>query len=76
VLKYWGYNDAAAGTLVYYLSTIWTAAVPLIAFLLCYRYFKTETDSTKKLQEKQVAMGFAIPIVTFIVTNMLTYLWV
>ncbi len=72
VLKYWGYNDVAAGTLIYYLSTIWTAAVPLIAFILCYRYYKAETDSNKKLQEKQVAVGFAIPIVTFIITNMLT----
>jgi PAS domain S-box-containing protein len=72
VLKYWGYNDVATGTVVYYLSTIWTAVLPIIAFVLCYRYYQAETDSTKKLQEKQVAVGFAIPIVTFIVTNMLT----
>ncbi len=71
-MKYWGYNDVATGTVVYYLSTIWTAALPTIAFVLCYRYYKAETDSTKKLQEKQVAVGFAIPIVTFIITNMLT----
>ena len=72
VLRYWGFNDIASGSPLYYLSTIWTAALPLIAFIICFRFYRAEKDPTKKQQEKHVTVGFAIPIATFIVTNMLT----
>ncbi len=71
-LKYWGYNDIMSGTPLYYLSTIWASVLPIIAFALCFRYYQASTDTTERSQAKYVAVGFAIPIATFIVTNMLT----
>jgi PAS domain S-box-containing protein len=72
VLRYWGFNDIASGSPIYYLSTIWTAALPVIAFIICFRFYRAEKDPIKKQQGKHVTVGFAIPIATFIVTNMLT----
>ena len=72
VLKYWGYNDVASANLIYYISTVWTAVLPVIALILCFRSYRKETDSIKRLQAKYVTIGFSTPIVTFIITNMLT----
>jgi PAS domain S-box-containing protein len=72
VLKYWGYNDIASGTWIYYTSTIWAAALPILAFTLCFKYYRIAKDSTQRQQRKHIAFGFCIPIATFIGTNMLT----
>ena len=37
VMEYWGYNDVASGTWIYYGSIIWTIALPILAFVLCFR---------------------------------------
>jgi PAS domain S-box-containing protein len=71
-LKYWGYNDIISGTPVYFISAVWTALLPVLAFILCLRYYKKATDPTTRLQAKYVTAGFAIPISTYIVTNVLT----
>src|SRR5665647_3661300 len=39
VQKYWGFNDLASGTLIYYFSTAWTAILPILAFILCFRCY-------------------------------------
>ena len=38
VLEYWGFNDVPSGTWIYYGSIIWTIALPILAFVLCFRY--------------------------------------
>jgi PAS domain S-box-containing protein len=71
IMEYWGYNDTASGTLVYGISTIWSAALPILAFVLCFRYYRRTDEEALKQQRKFVAIGFAVPIVAFVVTNML-----
>jgi len=71
VMKYWGYNDVAAGTWVYVISTIWAAILPILAFVLCFRYYRSTREEAQKQQRKYVTIGFAIPVVAFVVTNML-----
>jgi PAS domain S-box-containing protein len=70
ILKYWGYNDVASGTLIYYISTAWVASLSLIAFTLCFRHYQVATDPIRKIQAKHVTIGFGIPIIAFIATNM------
>jgi len=69
-IEYWGYEDAHASTPIYAVSTIWAAVLPVLAFVLCFRYYRGATDETQKQQRKFVTIGFAIPIFTYIVTNM------
>jgi PAS domain S-box-containing protein len=71
ILEYWGYNDVASGTLVYYGSTIWTIALPILAFVLCFRYYRKAEGSMQRQRRKFVTIGFAIPIAAFISTNMI-----
>jgi PAS domain S-box-containing protein len=71
VVKYWGYNDLPGGTWIYFLSAVWTAVIPVLAFLLCVRYYRNAKDYTQKQSGKLVTIGFAIPIATYILTNVL-----
>ena len=71
IMQYWGYNDTAGGNLVYYTSTLWSAVLPIFAFVLCFRYYRSTDDEDLKKQRKSVTIGFAIPIAAFVVTNML-----
>ena len=71
IMEYWGYNDVASGTLVYYGSIIWTITMPILAFVLCFRYYRKAEDSVQKQRRKYVTIGFAIPITAFISTNMI-----
>ena len=70
VMEYWGYNDVASGTMVYYGSIIWTIAMPILAFVLCFRYYQKAKDTVQRQRRKYVTIGFAIPIAAFISTNM------
>lgn len=71
ILQYWGYEDTSPATLAYNLSTIWVSILPVIALLLCVRfYFKTQ-DEAKKKQSKFITLGFSIPIITYLVTNIM-----
>ena len=70
VMKYWGYNDVASGTWIYYGSIIWTIALPILAFVLCFKYYRKAEDSMQRQRRKYVTIGFAIPIAAFISTNM------
>ncbi len=70
VMEYWGYNDVASGTWIYYGSIIWTIMLPIVAFVLCFRYYRQTNDILQRQRRKYVAIGFAIPIAAFISTNM------
>jgi PAS domain S-box-containing protein len=70
VMKYWGYNDVASQTWVYAISTAWAALLPILAFVLCFRYYRSTEDEVLRQQRKFVAIGFAIPVAAFVVTNM------
>jgi PAS domain-containing protein len=71
IMEYWGYEDISTGTLVNRISTIWAAVLPILAFVLCFRYYRAKTDETQKQQRKFVTIGFAIPIFTYVITNMM-----
>jgi PAS domain S-box-containing protein len=70
VMEYWGYNDVASGSWIYYGSIIWTIALPILAFVLCFRYYRQANDTLQRHRRKYVTIGFAIPIAAFISTNM------
>jgi PAS domain S-box-containing protein len=72
VLKYWGYNDLASGTLFYSISTLWSAFIPLFAFGLCLRYYLKAKEPTQRQRAKYVTIGFFIPIICFVATNMIS----
>jgi hypothetical protein len=72
ILEYWGFNDQPSGTWVYGVSTIWTAVLPILTFFLCYRYYRKAKTVGQKQQRKFVTIGLSIPIIAFIVTNILT----
>ena len=71
IMESWGYNDVASGTWIYMLSTIWTAFLPILAFVLCFRFYRKAKDSSQRQRRKFVTIGFAIPIAAFIFTNMI-----
>jgi PAS domain S-box-containing protein len=71
IMQSWGYNDVASGTWIYMLSTIWTALLPILAFVLCFKFYRKAKDSSQRQRRKFVTIGFAIPIATFILTNMI-----
>src|SRR5665647_1530221 len=71
IMQSWGYNDVASGTWIYVLSTIWTALLPILAFVLCFKFYRKAKDSSQRQRRKFVTIGFAIPIAAFIFTNMI-----
>lgn len=71
IMQYWGYNDTASNTLVYGISTLWSAGLPILAFVLCFRYYRRTDEEALKQQRKFVTIGFAVSIAAFVVTNML-----
>jgi PAS domain S-box-containing protein len=71
VLKYWGYNDLPGQSWVYMLSVTWSAVIPLIAFGLCLNYYKKIKISVEKKRSRLVTIGLGIPIITFIITNVI-----
>jgi PAS domain S-box-containing protein len=71
VMEYWGYNDVASGTWLYYVSLVWTSALPILAFVLCLKYYRKAEETADKQRRKFVTIGFAIPIATFIGTNII-----
>ncbi len=71
VLEYWGFNDQPSGTWVYGLSTVWAALLPLLAFGVCLVYYRRMKEPIQKRMSLDVTVGFAIPIVAYLLTNML-----
>jgi len=71
ILRYWGYNDVASGTWIYYISTVWSAVLTVGAFPICARYYFMVEDSEKKNQTALVTVGLAVPIVAFLITNLI-----
>ena len=69
IMKYCGYNDIPSGTWIYAVSTIWSAVLPVLAFALCIRYYLKTKDASDRQRRKLITIGFGIPVVTFIVTN-------
>ena len=69
MMEYWGYEDTTPATFIYWISTFWAAILPILAFLLCVVFYIRTNDGAKKQQRKFVAVGFAIPIFAYLVTN-------
>lgn len=71
VLQPWGYNDLASGTWLYLVSTVWSALLPLGAFIVCFRYYVKAKEEEQRKRAKYVSIGLFIPIAAFIITNMI-----
>lgn len=71
VLRYWGFNDVASGSWLYYVSTVWAAVLTLGAVFVCTRYFYKTNDERQKKQRLLVTVGLAIPIIAFVTTNLI-----
>jgi PAS domain S-box-containing protein len=71
VMEYWGYEDTSPATFIYWISTFWAALLPVLALLLCIVSYIRTNDGAKKQQSKFVTVGFAIPIFTYLVTNII-----
>jgi PAS domain S-box-containing protein len=69
VLEYWGYEDTAPATLPYYVSTIWVSLLPIIALVICLKFYMVTRDEPKRKQSKYVTVGLAVPIVSYLITN-------
>ncbi len=72
IVGLWGFEDPPAGTLVGYLGILWSAVLPLIAFVLCFKYYRGATEKNQRQQRKFVTIGFGIPIFTYVITNMIS----
>jgi PAS domain S-box-containing protein len=70
VMQTWGYEDFPAGTITSYISVVWAAFLPVLAFALCFRYYQATTDQKRKQQTKFITIGLGIPIFTYLITNM------
>ena len=68
-MQYWGYEDTSAANFIYWISTFWAALLPVLALLLCIKFYVRNNDGAKKQQSKFVTVGFAIPIFAYLITN-------
>jgi len=71
VMEYWGYENTHSATLISGISNFWVVIVPVLALLLCIAFCIRTTDSAKKQQSRFVTVGFAIPILAYVVTNIM-----
>jgi PAS domain S-box-containing protein len=71
IVKYWGYDDFTTHTVVSNLSMIWVAVLPVLAFILCSRFYRATSEQNQRQQRKFVAIAFGIPVFTYLVTNVL-----
>lgn len=65
----WGYEDQSADTVVRYASTFWSAILSILAFLICSKYYYSSHDVNLRAQRKLFAIGFGIPVFTYLITN-------
>jgi PAS domain S-box-containing protein len=71
VLEYWGYTNVAADTWIYSVGTFWSAFLPLLGFVLCFRFYQKTDEEAERQQSKVIAVGFGVSVAFFVVTNML-----
>jgi hypothetical protein len=50
IIRYWGFEDPSAGTIVGYLAILWSAVLPVIAFVLCFRYYRSVAEENQRHQ--------------------------
>ena len=70
VLKDWGYAISyPSNSLISSIDGVWAAATTLLTLVLYSQYYYRIYDKTKKQQTKYVAIGFAIPTITSVITD-------
>jgi PAS domain S-box-containing protein len=69
IMTYYGYEDFSSNTIVSSISTIWVAALPVLAFILCIRHYRATAEEHQRQQRKLVAIAFGIPVFTYLITN-------
>lgn len=69
VIRYWGYNDLPGTSWLYPISMLWATVLPIAAFVVCLLHYLKAKDHIQKQSGLVVTIGFAIPIITYTVTN-------
>jgi PAS domain S-box-containing protein len=69
VMRYWGYNDLPGTSWLYPISMLWSTILPITAFIVCLHHYLRAKDYIQKQSGLLVTIGFAIPIITYTVTN-------
>jgi PAS domain S-box-containing protein len=68
-LNYWGYTAYNSPTIIGLFSTIWSAILPIFAFILCFQYYRKSTEPISKKQSRLMTIGFGIPVFLFTLTT-------
>ena len=72
VREFWGYTYGIPRNPWAYLAAgIWSVAVTFCVLFLSVQYFLATTDKNKKLQAQYISLGFGIPIISGIITEVL-----
>jgi PAS domain S-box-containing protein len=69
IKEYWGYVYTSPNTVLCYLCSIWSAGLALMALWEFVRYYFRITEETKKLQSRYFVFGFSVPVIAFVLTN-------
>jgi PAS domain S-box-containing protein len=70
-LEYWGYDESTQATLVSRASTFWVSLLPILALLICLKFCLKAQDDSKKKQTKYVTIGLGIPIMSYLITDVI-----
>lgn len=71
ILEYWGYEDGAPLTWMYGVSLVWVAVLPITALIASLRFHLVTKDRNKKRQSKYITLAFSIPILAYLITNVI-----
>jgi PAS domain S-box-containing protein len=70
VLGYWGFiNTLPSNIWIWVLSKVWSASVAFFLLFLFAKYYFFGVPEAKKMQARYVVIGFSIPILTGIITD-------
>jgi PAS domain S-box-containing protein len=70
IMETWGFEDTPTSSLAYGVSTFWSALLPVLALVLCAIFSYRASEGTKKQQSKLITVGFAVPILAYLITNL------
>jgi two-component system sensor histidine kinase AtoS len=70
VLGYWGFINTLPSTIwIWGLSKVWSASIAFFLLFLFAKYYFFGVAEAKKMQARYVVIGFALPILTGVITD-------